>query len=78
MDPDGWMHAFVLCFFVVASMLLQRLAQLSEVHRRLLWKFGEVELERAAFEKKVRNRYVKGGTHTLEWSGVIIKVPRRL
>ncbi|CAM9173986.1 unnamed protein product [Scytosiphon promiscuus] len=40
-------------------MLQQRLAQLSEVHRRLLWKFGEVELERAAFEKKVRNRDVK-------------------
>ncbi|CAM9384688.1 unnamed protein product [Ectocarpus sp. 13 AM-2016] len=39
-------------------MLQQRLAQLSEVHRRLLWKFGEVELERAAFEKKVRNREV--------------------
>eukprot|EP00752_Nemacystus_decipiens_P003563 g3286.t1 len=39
-------------------MLQQRLAQLSEVHRRLLWKFGEVELERAAFEKKIRNREV--------------------
>ena len=45
-------------FFLFPDVMsfLQRLAQLSEVHRRLLWKFGEVELERAAFDKKVRNR----------------------
>ena len=45
------------CFFVLSTLrCLQRLTQLSEVHRRLLWTFGEVELERAALEKKVRNR----------------------